>query len=96
MVWLGWVWVGCGRDVEGACAAAVDAQVACIETAFEQNEADRATLVAQAQGTCGDYLGLNDKDTEELLLCWADVWAAADCTDPEAYGASADSLADCG
>lgn len=87
----------CGSaDVSSACEAYEEAWLACIDIAFDANEADKSSIEAVARGTCAAYEDVEDKDTEALLDCYADTFRTGDCSDPEAYIRVTESLADCG
>lgn len=82
--------VGCGADVEGACQAYIDAANGCVAEAYP----DDAATYEVADTYCDAYAGMKDKESADLLNCYADAYDAADCSTTEGYtGATADMSA---
>jgi hypothetical protein len=87
---------GCGADVEGACQNYIDAWVGCIEEAFAGDQALIDATVASTEGTCDAYAGTKDKESADLLNCYADSISGGDCSTPDGYNAAVAGIADCG
>jgi hypothetical protein len=85
---------GCGADVEGACTNYVDAYTACATTYAEAVGVDPST-VALPESTCDGYAGAKDQASADLLNCYADVYAAADCSTADGWTAATAEFATC-
>ena len=84
---------GCRPDVQAACQDYFDAFDACALDYADSNGLDPADY-EPAEHLCDAYAGTHDKASAELLSCYAEVYATADCATTEGWTqASQDVLA---
>lgn len=84
----------CGSDVEGACQNYFDAYDACATEYAEANGIDPST-VTPADNICDAYAGAKDKESADLLNCYADAYNAADCSTADGWTAATTELTAC-
>src|SRR5688500_1486346 len=87
---------GCGADVDGACQNYDDAWVGCIDEAYADDPAMGDSVKAATEGTCDVYDGAKDKESADLLNCYADTISGGDCSPAEAYATTVAAITDCG
>ncbi|MEQ1567507.1 MAG: hypothetical protein ABMA64_17835 [Myxococcota bacterium] len=96
MVVMGMSLAGCGADVEGACNNYTDAWIACIEEAYAGDQASIDATKAAMDGTCDAYAGAKDKESADLLNCYADTIDGGDCSTAESYLTTIGGITTCG
>jgi hypothetical protein len=88
----------CGPNLEQSCQDYIDANSACIEEAYADDQASADTYKAALDGYCDGFAtakGDAAKAAADMFECYAEKADAADCSTTEGYTAYSTSLAEC-
>jgi hypothetical protein len=88
----------CGPNLEQSCQDYIDANVACIQEAYADDQASADTFAAALDGYCDAYAGAKGdaaKAAADMFDCYAEKADAADCSTAEGYTAYSTSLGEC-